>query len=106
MIPEQASQPQIQHPPSNKTPQRIGLFLLLAPIALFLITLMLFAVGNFFFAQLPVIESTPPQPSMRSTVNVILTLTGTLSVIGMIVGIPLGIFLLAQKDTPTQPTTL
>jgi flagellar biosynthesis protein FliQ len=43
---------------------------------------------------------------MRSTVNVILTLTGTLSVIGMIVGIPLGIFLLAQKDTPTQPTTL
>ncbi len=106
MIPEQISQPHTQQTRSNKTQQRIGLCLLVAPIALFVITLILYAMANFFFSQPSILESTTTSSSLRSMVIGVLTLTGMLSIVGILLGIPLGVFLLAQKDTPTQPPTV
>ncbi len=78
-----------------------ALWLLIAPTALFIVTFILFAVINLIFnqtMQLPADgEALAPTPLIVTITNIILFLTGVVSVITWLPGIIIGIVLLATK---------
>lgn len=76
-----------------------GLFLLITPFILLVVSLVAFAVVSFSFNAIISTSGSGPtelRDAVRGFINIILSLIGIISVIGIIVGVPIGIFLIAS----------
>lgn len=83
----------------------LGILLVAIPFPLLVLTLTLYAITAFIIASIAA-ASTAPSPTVVTIgqiINLLLSLTGLVAVIGIPVGIPIGIYLLC---TPEKPKTL
>jgi len=77
---------------TNKTKLVWGLICLIAPTALLIVSILLYAIVNFVFSGM-----SPETGSVPTIVNVLLFLCGTLVVFTWLPGIIIGIVLLATR---------
>lgn len=75
-----------------------GITLIVVPPLIFLITQFLYAILQFVALQGSI------NITVMKIINILFSLIGIVSVIGIIVGIPLGVYLLVKKN-PTKPSS-
>lgn len=74
--------------------KNIGLFLLIAPLPGLMATLSLYAISSFVFTSMAVSSGSQGMLMVGQIVNVVLGLLGTICVLGIILGMPLGLAIL------------
>jgi uncharacterized membrane protein len=79
--------------------KKIGLFLLIGPFAGVVLTLLAYTVVSFVTTSMGISsESTDLGRAIVNIIQLILSLIGLISVVGIVVGIPLGITYLNKKE--------
>lgn len=93
---EQATQ-QSQRARSNKLKLIWGLISLIGPTALFVLSILIYAIVNFIAASIGADSFSTDVPLWKTIANVVLFLIGAVSVITWLPGIIVGIILLATR---------
>lgn len=82
----------------------LGIILVAGPFPLLVLTLACYAIVSFVVASMAA-ASTSPSPTVVAVgqmINLLLSLTGLVAVIGIPVGIPIGIYLLCTPEKPKK----
>lgn len=85
----------------------VGILLLAVPLPLLVITLAVYAIASFVIASLVMASDGDGSGAVviGQILSIVLGLIGVAAVIGLIIGIPLGIYLIVTADKHTAAPT-